>query len=80
MSKLGEVVLSNPSLNTTKNERKCRLSNHSHRHYSPFYFIHGNYNNVLNNKAYLSITKTCFALIANDYQKRSPKQKWPFYL
>ena len=80
ISKLGEVFLSNPTLNTTKNERKCRLSNHLHRHYSPFYFIYRNHNNVLNNKAYVSITKTRCALIANDYQKGFPKQKWPFYL
>ena len=30
---------------------------------------------MLNNTAYLSITKIRFALMANDYQKHFPKQK-----
>ena len=56
---------------------KSRLSNHQHGHYLLLYFIHRTHNNVWNDKAYSSIVKTYFALIAsNDSALFLPNSKY----
>ena len=53
----------------TRDERKSRLSDHLHGHYSLFDFIHRNHNNVWDINAYSPITKTRFALLASNAKK-----------